>query len=437
MATTNVLANSSKYNLYKYKVNIRFIRNDAALPEDEFQLSKALTKLVIHKNFDDFIYPYYKAVFQLSVEQVKFLTVNHHAGKIYISIEKFLIKIEKDATTETPTGEFYIKDIPFAVFEIDKNPTDAIEPEVPSKRSESNAGQKAIPFTLGLIPSVPMDINKYINNGAFHDTALPNVLAYLVGVNSPKFPNYKFFVSNIDNVKVYETIIVPPFNFNKAVVYVDSCYGLYKTKLLQFFDCNEAYVMSANRLFKNEKYKYQLVALEMMGPEALASLTDASYKSDEDSVWFLRTRQKPILENSNKLMREIGGESVKFVGSSQEENTAVDCGPVKIDKDETNSERSKEIVVKKMYDNDFIMSKYNGNLQENSAKFTAVWDDCDIETFQSYFEYTVLSNSSYSKDYEGYWRLTCVEHTFNKVMNVDELAIVYSVGMFRPAVKAE
>ena len=109
----------------------------------------------------------------------------------------------------------------------------------------------------------------------------------------------KILMSPIDNVKIYDRIILPPQSIYDNIKYLDTYYGLYKTGSLLYFGLDRAYLLKYgpfNDTFEKGEYDQTTI---------LISRSDSSEISQNGEIVREGENQNVIPKNGKGKGREV------------------------------------------------------------------------------------------------------------------------------------
>lgn len=431
---TEINRDVEKFDHYRYGVEVRLIPKGGD-EEDTILLTEALTELRIIKHYDEQVMPYFRMNVAVSVDEAHRIVNSWRDGKVYLTMKTMrALKGEKanEEVVAENTGEDYLKNGELRILVCDGAP-----PHVPTGQNNDLARQvPSVQFAMELAPSVPLDINKTINNGAFHEVTIGELTALLAADCMPDGkPDYKFVMSPPDNTKRYESIFVPPLNFVPAVRHIDSVYGLYSGKLSVFMDVDRAFILSSTKASSAAPTEPKMVMLESKSPEEGGpdSAGTGSFYDPETLTFRLRTSQRITAAVDGPANRESVGESIKLVRSTIDERTGSNCKNLTTD-DKPAEGKKKERVAWQCYDNPLTADRLKIEARENYAPAAVSFSACDLRAFSPNLQWTLVTDSQTSEAMEGQWRLRATEFLMRKAPGTNESCAVEVMAEIVPAV---
>ena len=401
---------------------------------DTIKLADSVMELRIVKHFDEQFMPYYRLVVGVSVDDAEKIQAAWRTAKMYITIKKYVaIKGETpEGNKEEDTGETYIKDGEFRIMVCDGAP-----PHVPKNQSNELARQTpSVQFVMELAPTVPLDINKSVLNGAYHEITTAEMAAHIVTDSMPKnLPDYKFVMSTTDNSKRYESVFMPPLNFVPALRHIDKVYGMYKGTLSVFLDVDRGYILSSTKATSAAKDEPLSVALELRSPEDATpdKIASGSAYDKEGKSFRLRTAQRVGADVAGPANRELNGESVKLVRSTTDERSGSMCKNLTTD-DNPPEGKKKEMVAWQCYDNPLVADRMRIQAREDFTPINMTFESCDLGAFAPNLQWTLVTDASQSAQVEGQWRLRACEILLVKQPGSDQTSSVAVMTELVPAV---
>jgi hypothetical protein len=422
-----------KFQHHRYAVVANLIPKGGK-EEDTIKLADSVTELRIVKHFDEQFMPYYRLVVGVSVDVAEKIQSAWRTGKMYITMRKY-VAIKGETTNgvkEEDTGETYIKDGEFRIMVCDGAP-----PHVPKGQSNELIRQvPSVQFVMELAATVPLDINKSVNNGAYHEVTTAEMAAHIVSDSMPKnLPDYKFVMSTTDNPKRYESVFLPPLNFVPALRHIDKVYGMYKGTMCVFLDVDRGYVLSSTKATSAAKDEPKSVALELRSPEEASPDTMASGSAyeEEGKSFRLRTAQRIGADVAGPANRENNGESVKLVRSTTDERSGSMCKNLITD-DNPPEGKKKEMVAWQCYDNPLVADRMRIQAREEFTPIHMAFESCDLGAFAPNLQWTLVTDASQSAQVEGQWRLRACEILLTKAPGSDQTSSVAVMAELVPAV---
>jgi len=428
MAINKIPVDREKFKLFKYTITAIMVPENASSEEDTLDISDDIYEFILLRDFDSYIYPCVYLNISLNEEKVKFIQTKFSESRIYITIKKYFL----DGEEAKDSFEDVMSEAEFLILGLDRSPFARASRD---DESEEIAKQDTnIVFPLILLPVKAMSFNKSINNGIFHSTRIIDILAYFIGKNKPA--KYKTWVAPLDNSREYESILVPPMPFNHIVQCLDNCYGMYKSRLITFFDIEESFILPITKIFKtdNKNIKEALIEVILPGNDP-ADGFEGSYSDEEEGIYRIRTRTTPVVNLGSPATREVIGEHVKIVGKNQIDNLTNDCGQISF-LGRTLDSKPKERVHWRIYDNELIGDKLSAQMKESETSMIITFDSVDISMFKPNLEYTIRTNYSDGSEIDGIWRLASYEERFTK-KGKDDFAGSFVKATFKPSLDEE
>ena len=412
----------NKFEHSRYRIKARLVPNGASSEEEELDIGKAVSELFIYKNYDEQAFPYYRLTAMLSKVVAARIYECWRDAKMYITLTRY-IAVNDDQTNEEFTGDYYNNSIEFRIMVINGVPP----PVQDGVQDDMAAARETLSVVLELAPSIPLEINRRILNGAFHDLKIIDLIASLTSANKPK-SDYRFLLSTTDNMKVYETIFLPPLNYVASLRHLDRVYGMYAGKLVVFLDLKFGYILSSTKItVANGEVATTTAVQHMAQSEAAMNNTGSggSWFDYDSTTHHLRTFFPLQIAVDGPARKEVGGEQIKLVNMSTEEHAGSVCK--RLDADSVTPKEagnSKERVVWQRYDNPLVVEKLRVESRESYAPQVLMFSSCDLEAFQPNLQWIITSNVETNKMFEGAWRISAMEAVLRKAPSTDETASV-------------
>lgn len=406
---TEIKHNSDQFKQHRYSVNARLIPKGGK-EEDMIDLSEGVMEVRIIKDFDSQVFPYYKIIVGVSVSQASKIQEVWREARVYLTLHHFFASRKGEQMVDVDALDDYIKDIEFQIMTMDGAPTN-----VPTEQAGSQPqNAPSVQLSMELSPVLALSVNKGINNGAYHDASVGDLVALLTQRNRPSGKTYKFFMATPDNPRRYESIMLPPRSYIQAIRYLDEVHGLYRGKLSVFLDADAGYIMSSEKAIAPPKGKPATVMLEMMNASrAGPHFMTGSGRDDEAKVYRFRTAQRIAVDVAGPARKEVNGERIKIVRATHSERTGSECSNLTSDR-KSGSDKPKERVVWLGYDNPLTEARLKIASRENYAPAVLTFEGVDLAALSPCLQWTLVASDDAMRSVEGRWRMQAVEMVLTK-----------------------
>ena len=433
---TTINDDVDQFEHYRYRIEAKLIPKRGGEYET-IELTQAISELRIVKHYDEQVMPYYRLTCAVSVEDATAIQAAWRTGHVYITMKKMkaLRGGGGGEQREEAVGAEYIKDGEFRILVCDGAP-----PHVPEGQTHELAARvPSVKFVMELAPTIPLGINKTINNGAYHEITTAELAAHLVAENAPvENPNYSFVMAPTDNPKRYESIFMPPLNFVAALRHVDRVYGMYSGTMSVFMDVDRAYILSSTKATGAGKNDPLFVMLEVRPPEATSPnvIGSGSAYDGEGRAFRLRTGQRITARIDGPANREVEGENLKVVRATHDERSGSHCKSLTTDNNPPEG-RQKEKVVWQKYDNPLTADRLRIQARENFTPALVTFDAIDLDLLRPNLQWTLLTDSGRAAPLEGQWRCRAAEILLKRAPGTEESAVVEVMVEILPAVSPD
>ena len=177
---TSIALTQDQFKIHRYKAKVLYIPKNAK-PEDVIDLSRNLVTLRIVKDFDTQVMPYYRIELGLSTTQVRTIQQGWKEATLNITLSHRYIKDTSVKNSEEyDTLEDYLTDAQFKIMVVDNSPN--------AQSAEQDGVANSIPmvmYQMELCAIAPLDINKRLNNSAYHGCTTTDIVASLTDKSRP------------------------------------------------------------------------------------------------------------------------------------------------------------------------------------------------------------------------------------------------------------
>ena len=409
---TDISVSTEVFHVYRYDVRARLVPKGGQ-QADEIDLSQFLTELRVVKDYDAHVLPYYRLTSRVSASDLRRVQDAWREGKLYLTVRKLRAPegAESHASREpVDADEPYLTDAEFQVMTMDGTPF----PSATEQVSDSPDNAPTVDAHMELSPTAALAFGKKLLNGVWHGVGIGDVVAALVAQSVPAGVPYKFYLAPPDNGRTYESLLLPPHNFSQAVRYLDEVHGLYEGVPQVFLDADAGYVTSSAKTIAPKPGKPARVVIEV-APSSQGGPDYASGSGfDPDALAYrLRTGQMPHVDLAGPANKEIAGERVKLVGTSQRDRAGSDCRTVTAD-GQTLSDTPKERVRWQGYDNPLTGARMKVLARESYSPATVTFDSPDLAAFSPLLPWTLVAGDDRQRALEGDWRLRASEFVLSR-----------------------
>lgn len=387
---------TDKFRIYRYAVNELYL----LLPGENLKLdAERLNSLTVLEDFLGNMYPILKI--DLALEQSTYNKIISNKAKLKVRIDLRKYYMEGTSTVHSPmqahlSGAFSLI-LDDAVNTVDETAHNAEYPE--GDFNEMNAvttGMELFLFSGDLIKA-----NTGIINAILKDCSVIDALGYAleqVGINK------NIIMPPIDNSEIYPELVIPPLRISKAVSFLDSYYGIYRSGTVFYFGLTRNYILPyckrCGALGPGEKECVNIVV-----PKTGSDITDKQctmFKaSGGGEPYIIADGDSFLPANKDVTAKVLHAENVDIVDN--------ELGAISKVRD-----KNKKVVIKPG-ENSFYRESYVSRVQAESVVITITVKDCDLEPFTPNKIYKFLfEDTSMTKQYNGVYHLVKMDQTFLK-----------------------
>lgn len=242
-----------------------------------------------------------------------------------------------------------------------------------------------VPVTLFLFAKDHLLLNKKTCPLVLSDSTVSDAVLHLASKNFGGTP-IRAMIGPMDNPKKYGQVIVPPSGFANSVRHLQKAYGAYKGGVHVFVDFKRAYVMDVNKTVKDEKDPKSTadVLLELYGKgdgetSGGGSDVDGFFYDEENGYYVVRTSFPAVIAEPKGAIKELVGEAVQILSSSQDEHGCVNCVDFTFGGAPNDPKRPKERTYWGKYSNPLAESEFKTSVARELQVVTLVLRDADLE----------------------------------------------------------
>lgn len=413
---TRIRRDIKEFIHHRYKVYAKLIPKGGS-EEDTIILQKEISDIHISKNYDEHFLPYYAMNVAVSSDVAMKIQDAWRDGTLYITLTR-TESMRSQKMVERETGDTFINGVAFQIMTCEGGP-----PNVPDYQvSDISRHQPNTLMRLEAVPTLPMSMNKAINNGTFLNLRADELHAFLIAQNAPG--GYPMLCAKADCTKVYETMMVPPLHLIPALRYIDRVYGVYKGKHTIFLDAHRGYFLTTTKNTYRDDQEPKATVLENIDP-SMATNDEISFGSaweDETKSFRVRVAKHIELAPDGPARREVQGENVKMVRATHTERVASLNKKLTVDVLGSPS-GTKQNVVWQTYDNIFTEDKMRVENREQFSPITAEFSNINLRCLHPNLQWIVVTNTERTKPLEGAYRIKATDIMLKKAPGTTETMV--------------
>lgn len=322
------LVDYEKLKKYKYKAEITII--DAG--KEEVLDDNNVRDLLIEYDYNNNFFPILRLNLNLSNELFYRIQEFRKKVKFKVALKKYEIENEDDFEQDV----YGDKKMTFArvwvnvfqPFMMDINPfkqQDTIEGEGEEKKDDVKQTSEGAfkPMEIYLFCLDHLNRNKKIVNAVIDKNSVKNTIGFLL--NECGIDNV--LMNKPENDKVYDQILLPPFNFKNSIGNLSSTYGIFKSGIRQFMDFDMYYLLSNNlEQVPVRPGEYDTVFINIGKVSNPATHLEGSYKDFENKCYVVNLPNNINYATQDTISKETDGSNFKvFSMDNIKESTKFDA----------------------------------------------------------------------------------------------------------------
>ena len=286
--------------VHSFKITVNAINRQTS---EIINFSDTLISFSGKENYLENVFALYVLKFQISNEQLKFLSEND---------VNFSISILRATNVLNQSNEDYdLNDITYdkEIFNDVLRPFNRPKIEnIKDKEYESDddatPDQQKIIYTINCISIAALSYNNPIINGIYTDTTLKNVLVNIV---SSVFKETLYF-QDPDNTAIFPTVFIPPMNLVPALEFLESGYEIYKSDFNMFIKSDHFYVYCINQPERNYEHRFDINIVNMT-----QNTNDELYQyfqldeNDNGNIYYKNT---PVVSDTHDIVANVVGNNM-------------------------------------------------------------------------------------------------------------------------------
>jgi hypothetical protein len=320
------IVNYEKLRVYKYKIEASIIDAGAEIK----LLDRNIKEFFVENNFNDSFFPILRMQFVVSAEVFYRIQKFRNKAKVKIRVMKFPVSTPSELQHGNTSPFSYSKVFEgiFQPFMVDANPQQRKDLNEQGDNGQQDKDTESKPdidnlfLEMYLFNLKHLNLNKTIINSVIQNNTILNTIGYIfneVGIEA-------VLMNLPENRKVYDQILIPPFNFKNSVSYLSNTFGIYKTGIRQFLDF-DAYYLLDNALdrvpVKTGEYETVYINFGKLG--GYMSYKEGSYKDNTNKCYVINLPMNASFSTQGMFTKELNGNKVKVYDmNSIKEGTSYD-----------------------------------------------------------------------------------------------------------------
>lgn len=387
---------------FKIKTNVLFSDGSG------LDLSKYIRRTRITNDYINYVMPHVRMVFTLPLDVIMMIQRDRDMVVFALEIQQAAVDFENetDGKGDTKVYESYMKKTILKPLKMDESlfNSDRLH-KSSSDTEEDTTSARLIKFELIAVPEDALKSNKYVTSGVFRSA---NVTEAILALTTKT--DYKVYISEPDNLKKYDQMILYPGNIYTNLFHIHNNYGIYNDDL-KVYSVNDKLIISplnSDKILDNRAPISVTVKFNQKSPEGF--IRTGSY--DELNPYTLKTIKHIItnhhnvsVQNNASLIAEVFGNNHIITSRStygvEEENynsefygRNEEFVKTKTYEDVFNNEYTRHNFLNKIQNQNVITVNYRNidlKIDDGLRKFIMNFDNVDYKKFSG--EYKCLNTS--------------------------------------------
>lgn len=253
--------------------------------------------------------------------------------------------------------------------------------------------------TFYLFPISAIDNAKTTVNAILKNATLQDAVAYIL--SQAKFNNV--LMTPFDNKDKKEIIVIPPMQASKALQFLDTYYGFYKSGAMYFCDFDYFYILKYNydsqTTAKNENIDVNIIIPDLEA-DKLGDLC-GTLQSSNNTYQIISSATSISIRNNSVSTNAIYGTDVmtidNYSGDIKNSNVKV----------ETASGTSNKSIIENKTENEWITEIHASQIESQSTVVTITLVDIDISILKPNKRFKIIfEDPLYTDKYKGVFILS-------------------------------
>lgn len=374
--------------------------------------NERLTSMNILTNYEDNAYPVFKIEIVLEPSLYYKIMKNKDTVQFHLRIQKYYNGV--DNKTQSLKRDFINDTFSLILDDEASDLTDVIKREdnkynfkYVRKNDLTNVEEahNKIEFFLFKTSTIK-GLNTKNVNAILKDCTVTDAMAYVLstaGVNN-------VLMSPSHNNQVYDNIIIPPMPCLKALRFLDTYYGIYKTGSMMFFDFTYSYILQydgkCTAYTQNEVQNTQIVIPTLRNGHSTQCCT-ISKRTDLTSNYIVADYRTLDIRDDTISNDIISDSNVKFINNYS--------GDVELSLSRLSSDNSSYRIQENKTENRWLGDVFTSQTSAIGTVVTALLMDYDINMVSPNKKLNLIfEDSALTSKYNGVYLLTSLNHNFVK-----------------------
>lgn len=372
--------------------------------------------LDIEDNYEENYFPLIKITLVINSETYYKILKYKNECKFYLRIHKKYMKNE-DKTKMSSEQKFLLDTFDLITDENTDDMLNALKEKISSddykkRKSDGNVldetDNNRVSFYLfkSSIAGTKTNVNKILANANVSDA-----VAYLMSVAKIK----NVLMSQPDNTKVYEELMIPYQSVLKSLGFLDTYYGLYKSGSIIYFGVDYTYIIPYNGKCSVTSTSDNSTNTNIVIPKSSNTLYSGKLGSvkrkNDESNYIIGDSTTINIMNKSISNNYLYANDIEVV-DSYDENTETSKSNAK-----SKTENFVKVFQNKT-ENEFIGDMYTAQTNAKSDIISIRLQNFDISAFTPNKQFNVIfEDSKYTKKYNGKYILAGMSYSLNSEGN--------------------
>ena len=391
------MAAETRTNYYIYNIPVC----DILIPnKDPIRLhNDNILGFTIEKDYDNTYFPIFNIQLNLTYTQYYAILEN----KVTV---KFKIRLEKSTYDELSASSYkeVVFDTNFSTF-IDDNSA-FFDKELYNKTMNLlGSAENRSAYDFYLFKDSDITASKKVINRVVDRSNMTNCIAYLLS----KSGSSNILMTPLDNITIYNDIILPPLTVIQSLLYLEKQYGFYEHGSLFFYDFDTIYFINKRAectAYRTGEYTNVIVnVFKAMNPK---SKNPGNFKDIKTKSYTLyATRDSVTMVTSSIINDQIYGTNVNIIDTKN--NSSLKVTP------NVQSRNNTTTYITNNFGNSYLPKMIENSKYENDNIINIALTDVDINCFAPNKKYVVsFEEKEINVKHKGNYRLSYSLFSFMK-----------------------
>jgi hypothetical protein len=304
-----------KLKKWKYKIEASII--DAG---EEINLEdRNIKEFFVENNFTENFFPILRIQFMLSSSVYYRVQKYRNKAKVRVRLLKFNVDdpddYHKNAYKAHSFSYSRVFEGVFQPFIVDMNPQKRQDLDEQGDNADRMKDLKTQPDIDNLLMEMylfnlkHLNVNKNIINAVISNNTIKNTIGFVfneVGIDA-------VLMNMPENDRVYDQILIPPFNFKSTISYLSNTFGIFKNGVRQFLDFDMYYLLTNDLKeipVRVGEYETVFVNVGKLS-DPMSSQKEGSYKDNKNKSYVINLPMNASFSTQGTFVKELKGNKLK------------------------------------------------------------------------------------------------------------------------------